>query len=241
MTGLLNIKVKAFSGSAIFFVSALLTGILTSIIVIIIAPFSDSCAYKTGQCWCSLTLKSLKLFCGLSYRVEGQHNIPNEPCVIAIRHSSAWETFAQAVIFPRQSWVMKKELIFLPLFGLAWISLKPITINRKSGRKAVKKIIQLGVQYLQKGRCVNIFPESTRMDENTIGRFGQSAALLAENANCLILPVTHNAGKFWKRRGFIKYPGKITMRIGPPISTNGKHHTDTTEEIKKWIGENKPI
>jgi 1-acyl-sn-glycerol-3-phosphate acyltransferase len=235
---------RAFIGSSIFFFLAVVTGAITSIAVIFTAPFSGLYAYLIGKAWCRLTLRSLKFFCGLSYRVEGLENIPDSPCVIAIRHSSAWETVAQVVIFPYQTWVMKKELIYLPLFGLAWVSLSPIPINRKSGRKAVSDIINLGTKKIKEGRYINIFPEGTRMPEDTIGRFGQSASLLAQNANCFILPVTHNAGKYWKRRGFIKQPGEIVVKIGKIIncgSPEKKHHTALTEEVRDWIQKNKPI
>jgi 1-acyl-sn-glycerol-3-phosphate acyltransferase len=234
---------RAFIGSIIFFFLAVITGAITSIAVILTALFSKFYAYLIGKVWCRLTLRSLKIFCGLGYRVEGLENIPSSPCVIAIRHSSAWETVAQVVIFPYQTWVMKKELIYLPLFGLAWMSLSPIPIDRKSGRKAVSDIINLGTKKIKDGRYINIFPEGTRMPEGIIGRFGQSASLLAQNAKCSILPVTHNAGKYWKRRGFIKHPGEIVVRIGKPISFDSlenKHYNVLTAEVRDWIEKNKP-
>ena len=81
------------------------------------------------------------------------------------------------------------------------------------------------------------------MPEGIIGRFGQSASLLAQNAKCSILPVTHNAGKYWKRRGFIKHPGEIVVRIGKPISFDSlenKHYNVLTAEVRDWIEKNKP-
>jgi 1-acyl-sn-glycerol-3-phosphate acyltransferase len=87
---------------------------------------------------------------------------------------------------------------------------------------------------------VNICPEGTRMPEDQIGRFGQSAAILAQEAGVDILPVTHNAGRFWKRRGVLKRPGKIKVIIGAPISGNNKHYHELTKEVKDWISTNKP-
>ena len=231
---------KAFVGSLAFYPLAFLSGLIIAILIIVIAPFSQNNAYKLGIYWAQFSMFLLKNLCDLDYEVEGAENIPKSPCVIAIRHSSAWEAIAQVLFLPRQSWVMKRELIYLPIFGLAWILLKPIAINRKAGKTAVSQVIEQGKEKIKKGMFVNICPEGTRMPEDQIGRFGQSAAILAQEAGVDILPVTHNAGRFWKRRGVLKRPGKIKVIIGATISGNNKHYHELTEEVKDWISTNKP-
>ena len=96
-----------------------------------------------------------------------------------MKHSSAWETIAQILIFPRQSWVLKRELLGIPLFGWAVRKLKPIAIDRKGGANAVQQVLAQGQSRLAEGLCVMIFPEGTRMPVGQTRRYGLSGALLA--------------------------------------------------------------
>lgn len=179
-----------------------------------------------------------RTICGLDYTVEGRENIPDEVGVALMKHSSAFETIAQFGVFPPQCWVLKRELMWLPFFGWALAALHPIAINRSAGRTAVQQVIKQGKQRLNEGLWVMIFPEGTRMGPGETRRYGVSGTLLAQDAGCLIVPIAHNAGDFWPRRGLRKLPGTVKFCIGPPINPEGRDPREVNREVQAWI-ENK--
>ncbi len=185
--------------------------------------------------WSTFTLWWLKLTCKVDYRVEGLEHVPQQTAILFCKHQSAWETLALQRIFPPQIWVLKRELMWLPLFGWAMATLKPIAIDRNAGRKAVKKIIETGTQRLRDGLWVVIFPEGTRVSPGQTKRFGIGGALLAEKSGYPVVPVAHNAGEFWPRRAFLKKPGTITVVIGPAIDSKGRSASKINQLAQQWI------
>jgi 1-acyl-sn-glycerol-3-phosphate acyltransferase len=186
--------------------------------------------------WCRLAVWAGDFFCGLHVVVEGRENIPKEPSVIMIKHTTALETYWHVTEFPRTSWVVKRELLWIPLFGWAiGILFKPIAINRKAGGSAVRQVIEQGEARLREGLWVTIFPEGTRMPAGETRRYGASGAALAINAGVKIVPVAHNAGDFWPRRGFLKRPGTVRFRIGKPIDPSGKTVKEVNAIVQDWI------
>ncbi|HEV2111887.1 MAG TPA: lysophospholipid acyltransferase family protein [Gammaproteobacteria bacterium] len=214
---------------------ALSAGIL-SIPVAILSPFNRHAGYLICVAWVHFNYWTLKHFCRIDWQMEGQENIPKEPSIAYWKHQSAWETLAQLVVFPTQSWVFKRELMWIPLIGQALMAIKPIPINRKSGHSAVNQVLTIGSKrILEEGLWVMIFPEGTRMPPGTTRRYGLSGALLAEKTGRPIVPVAHNAGDFWRRNAFLKYPGTVQLRIGKPVYSNGRHPEDVNKEIQDWI------
>ena len=191
--------------------------------------------YGIARSWARVNLWLLKKLCGLSYSVEGAENIPPGAHVSMWKHSSAWETIAQASVFPPQAWVLKHELMWVPLVGWAVRFLKPIAINRKAGATAVNQVVEQGKQRLAQGLWVLIFPEGTRVAVGETRKYGVSGALLASKAGCKIVPVAHNAGYFWPRRGWVKKPGVIRVVIGPAIDAAGRQPRELNEEVRAWI------
>jgi 1-acyl-sn-glycerol-3-phosphate acyltransferase len=185
--------------------------------------------------WAKTILAALRWCCGLDYSVRGLERLPADNTVILVKHSSAWETIAQLVLFPNQTWVMKRELIWAPVLGWALSLLKPIAINRGGGRNAVNQVIEQGQVRLREGLWVMIFPEGTRVPVGEMGRFGLSGILLAQAAGKSIVPVAHNAGYYWPRRGLLKKPGTIQMIIGDPIPTQNRDARELADEIKAWM------
>jgi 1-acyl-sn-glycerol-3-phosphate acyltransferase len=180
-------------------------------------------------------MRALRLLCGLDYSVEGRQHLPEGGAVVLLKHSSTWETVAQILIFPRQSWVLKRELISIPMFGWAVRRLEPIAIDRKSGATAVQQVLSQGKSRLARGLCVMIFPEGTRMPVGQTRRYGLSGALLASAAGKPVVPVAHNAGFFWPRRGWLKRPGTVRVVIGAPIPTAGREPREINDDVQRWI------
>ena len=113
--------------------------------------------------------------------------------------------------------------------------LKPIAIDRSSGRIAVQKVIDEGQKRLAEGFWIVIFPEGTRVPHGESRRYGLSGALLASAAGRPVVPVAHNAGAFWPRRGWLKRPGTIQFAVGPAIETVGREPREVIAEVRAWI------
>lgn len=192
-------------------------------------------SYRVARHWASVVDAMCRALCGLSYRVEGGENLPAVPSVALLKHSSAYETVMQLLFLPPQSWVLKRELKWTPFFGWALAALRPIAIDRGSGRQAVDQVLAQGVERLRAGLWISVFPEGTRMPAGETRRYGVSGTLLAQRAGVLLVPVAHNAGDFWPRRGWLKRPGVVTFRIGPPVDPTGRDPREVNEEIQAWI------
>lgn len=185
--------------------------------------------------WIDTTMYLLRTLCGLSYTVEGFGNLPKKNCVILMKHSSAWETIAQMQIFGKQTWVIKRELMWAPFLGWALALLRPIAINRRGGTAAVQQVIEQGRARLDEGFWVIVFPEGTRVPAGETRRYGLGGALLAANAACPVVPVAHDAGEYWPRRGWLKRPGTIRVVIGRPIATAGRDPRDINDDARRFI------
>lgn len=185
--------------------------------------------------WGRFTIWWLQRTCKLTYTVIGHENIPKTPCVILSKHQSTWETLAYQRLFFPHVWVLKRELLWIPLFGWAMALSQPIAIIRGHKRKALDQVINQGRQRLSSGRHVIIFPEGTRVATGQHAPFKAGGARLALAAHCAVLPVAHNAGCFWGRRHFIKKPGTITVIIGAPVDTAGRTATEINHIVETWI------
>jgi len=177
----------------------------------------------------------LGLICGLRFDIQGTEHIPAEPHVAFWKHSSAWETFAQFMVGPSKVIVLKHELMYVPFFGWGLALLRSIPVNRGAGSSAVAQVLEHGRQRLAEGLSVLVFPEGTRMAPGATGRYGISGALLASSVGCKVVPVAHDAGYYWARRGLLKKPGIVRVRVGPPIDAAGREPRSINDEAQAWI------
>ena len=191
--------------------------------------------YRIIRQWARFQVFMLKVLCGLDYRVEGQEHLPENAAIIMAKHQSAWETIVFQEIFPQQTWVLKRELMWIPLFGWALALLRPIAIDRNAGRRAIEQVIEQGRDRLKSGIWVVVFPEGTRVAPGTRRRYGIGGAVLAAETGYPVVPVAHNAGSFWPRRGFLKSPGTVRVVIGPVIDPYGKSAEEIRQLVEEWI------
>ena len=196
--------------------------------------------YRIIRQWARFQVFLLKVLCGLDYRVEGLEHLPPGASIILSKHQSAWETIAFQQIFPAQTWVLKRELMWIPLFGWALALTRPIAIDRGAGRKAVEAVVTQGRERLQSDIWVVVFPEGTRVAPGTRKRYAMGGAILAAETGYPVVPVAHNAGSFWLRRGFLKKPGTVRVVIGPTIDPRGKKAEEIIKQTEEWI-ENKMV
>ena len=185
--------------------------------------------------WARVLLTALRWTCRLDYRIEGLENLPPGNHIALWKHSSSWETIAMSLVFPRQVWVLKRELTWVPAMGWGIRQVHAIAIDRKSGHSAVSQVVAQGKERLAEGDWIIIFPEGTRMPPGQTRRYGVSGALLAAEAGKLLVPVAHNAGSFWPRRGLRKKPGTIRVIIGKPVAAAGRDPREVNQEVQSWV------
>ncbi len=208
---------------------------VASLMIFLLWPFPFRWRCAIARAWGQSMLYVGRLVCGLDYVIEGVENIPAVPSVIMIKHSTVFETYAQLAIFPPQAWVVKRELRWVPIFGWGFAAMQPIAINRSARRTAVRQVIAQGRERLDRGIWITIFPEGTRVPPGQTKKYGVSGTALAREAQCPIVPVAHNAGDFWPRRGLKKKPGLIRFCIGPPIDAAGGPPKETILIVQDWI------
>jgi len=224
-----------------FLGSLFFTGFLFAWTFLYAIPFVIACAllpfarrFVLARAYGASVLWVLKWSCGLDYQVEGAALPPG--CHIAFwKHSSSWETMAMMVVFPRQVWVLKRELLWIPVVGLGVRQMHAIAIDRKAGHAAVTQVVEQGKDRLAEGDWVMVFPEGTRMPAGETRRYGVSGTLLAAETGALIVPVAHNAGFYWPRRGLMKKPGTVRVVIGPAFDPRGREVRAVNEEIQAWV------
>ncbi len=227
---------KNYIGSALLFFAIFFTATIEATILFALFWASFELRYKIGRQWCRLMLWSMEVCVGLKYEVEGLESVnPEQAAIIFSNHQSAWETLALRYILPTQSAVMKRELLYLPLWGWSLLLLKSIVIDKRNARGALKSLVKDGTKYLNEGLWVLIFPEGTRAGAREVLPFSVGGAMLAHKSGFPVVPVAHNAGDFWTRYSFFKYPGTIKVKIGAPIETKGRKAADINAEAEAWI------
>jgi 1-acyl-sn-glycerol-3-phosphate acyltransferase len=197
------------------------------------APYPTQ--FTIARTWARMQFWLLQKVCGLTFAVEGRERIPSGNHIVMSNHTSAWETIAPFLIFPPQVWVLKRELLWIPLIGWGLKLLRPISINRGAGHRAVNQVIDQGKQRLAAGLWIIIFPEGTRVVAGEKRKYGVSGALLATETGKYVVPLSHNAADFWVRRGIIKKPGTIRVVIGEPIDATGKDPRLLNDEVRRSI------
>jgi len=224
-----------FVRSLTFFAGQCAATLVFAPLALLTFPLPYRMRYRFITQWSRFNLWWLKRTCRLHYCVTGRDRIPASNAIILCKHQSAWETIALARIFPPQVWVIKRELLWIPFFGWGLAMLEPIAIDRKGGRRAVRQLVEAGCKRLALGRWVVVFPEGTRVAPGHRRRYGIGGGVLAAHSGYPVVPVAHNAGEFWPRRGFLKYPGTIQVVIGPPISSGGRSPEQITAAAEAWI------
>lgn len=180
----------------------------------------------------------LKWVCRINYHVEGLEHIPKDRAVIILsKHQSTWETFILPLIFHEPAIILKRELLWIPLFGWGLLVTDPIAINRTASSSAMQQVITKGSKCLAAGRSILIFPEGTRIPYGKTGHYKLGGTRLAVATGTPILPVAHNAGRFWPKRRFIKQAGTVKVVIGPLIESKNQTPEALLKLAKTWIEE----
>lgn len=180
------------------------------------------------------------LICGLRVRVLGIENLPAGACVVAANHQSAFETLVLPAFLPPFAWVLKESLVRVPWFGWALRRADAIAIDRGDRRAALGALVAAGLERLGRGTSVVVFPEGTRFAVGGMGGFQSGAVLLARAAKAPLVPLGHDAGRFWPGGAFRIRPGVVTIRIGrpdPELLDEGVPLREARRRLRAAVGE----
>jgi 1-acyl-sn-glycerol-3-phosphate acyltransferase len=190
------------------------------------------------QAWGRVSNWMLRVICNIKVEVRGAENLDDAPLLIAGKHQSAWETFAIPPLLNDPCMVLKRELFYIPIYGWPYaFKFKMIGVDRSGGSKSLKDMIARGREEVARGRQIVIMPEGTRKAVGAIPDYKPGAAALYVGLDVPCVPFGLNAGLFWPRRKFMRYPGTIIIEFGKAIAPGlprkefQKQLQETIEEI----------
>lgn len=224
-----------FLRSLLFYMGMWLITVPYAVVVMVILPLKPATRFRVLTTWGRAVMFWLRVTCNITYEVEGREHIPAKASVILAKHQSTWETIALQSIFPTQTWVLKRELLRIPIFGWGLWACWPVAIDRAAGKEALRQVVDQGKERLANGFWMVVFPEGTRVAPGTKGKYAIGGAMLAEKAGVPVVPVAHNAGEHWAKGRFLKFPGTVKVVIGPVIPTEGRKASEILRDTEEWI------
>jgi 1-acyl-sn-glycerol-3-phosphate acyltransferase len=222
--------------SLVFYIGYVLSIIwfsTTGIIFFSFLPYSIRSNYVLN--WNRFIVFWLRITCGLSVEVTGRENLPDTAYVALSKHQSQWETYFLQYYLAPVCIVLKRELLKVPFFGWGLRLTDPIAIDRSNPKQALKQTLEQGKQRLARHISVLIFPEGTRTGPDKTAKYARGGANIAVAAGVPVVAIAHNAGEFWPADKFIKFPGKISVKIGKPIASTAYDSREITEQVSEWI------
>jgi 1-acyl-sn-glycerol-3-phosphate acyltransferase len=220
--------------STLFLLAALLITPPYALLSWMVWPLPAKLRYRIVTSWSQLIVHLARTICGIRWQVRGR--VPDDgPYIVLAKHQSAWETLFFQLLLPPQVHVLKHWLVWLPFFGWGLATLSPITIDRAPGARTLRRMLDQGRSRLRDGFWVIVFPEGTRVKPGERGVYRPGGAWLAAKTGVPVLPIAHNAGELWPKNGFIKYPGEITVSVGPPIPARDMATDTLLESASSWI------
>lgn len=211
----LNIRIRSL---ILWFIMVILFLPLLNLVVFLLLSVNLKLRHQVAILWPKVFTLLTKYLCGVNYTVRGKENlIYPGPAIIVSNHQSLWETMAFSAIFPQHIWILKKELLSIPLFGWTLRGASPIAINRAKSSLALKHILKQGIKRIKHGFWIILFPEGTRVAPNNHAPFKIGFAQMAHALNIPIIPVAHNAWYVMPKNSFWIYPGKVEIIIDQVI------------------------
>lgn len=159
----------------------------------------------------------LRLIVGTRIEIRGLEKLPPGGFLIASKHQSMWETFTLVGLFDLPTFILKRELMWIPIFGWFTIKAGMIPINRGARSKTIPEMLNRAREAIRIPRQIVIFPEGTRRSPGAPPAYKHGVARIYASADAPCVPVALNSGLFWPRRSFMRYPGTIVLEILDPI------------------------
>ncbi len=205
--------VRARLFSVLFFGVWLLISLVGLFLFALPRPFS----MHFLKFWARIELWLLRVVCGTRLEVRGIEHLPEGGFVLAAKHQSPFETFALMPLLRDPAFVLKKELMDIPLFGWWCRKFRMIPVDRSAGTKGMKDMAALVQAEADAGRQIVIFPEGTRRPPGAEPDYKPGVAFLYGQLDVACVPMALNSGLFWPAKGPERYPGTIVFEFGPPI------------------------
>ena len=225
-----------FLRSLIFMVMMAIATVIWSGVCMLVAPLPYNKRYWVTSRWNVFVIWAARVVCGIEYEIKGSENWPDAPAIVLSKHQSAWETIFLLANTPRPLvFVFKKEILYIPFFGWGIALLRMIPIDRKQGKNAFRMVAEIGKRRLRDGQWIIMFPEGTRTKVGSQGKYKSGGTRLAIDTKTPVVPIAVNSGECWPKNSFIKRPGKITVSIGKPISSEGQTPDGMMEQVEQWI------
>lgn len=178
---------------------------------------SQELSIKYGRVWAKGSLWLAHRICGITHEVRGLQYVTETPVIYACKHQSAWDTIIFWALFKAPVYVIKKELLLLPFFGLFLLRQRHIAIDRGKGASAIKQMIRRTREALHEQRPVIIYPEGTRTAPGAPAAYQPGIAAVYGQLKRTVIPVALNSGLYWGRNAFTKRPGRIVIEFLPPL------------------------
>ncbi len=201
--------------NAFFFMVTFVMTLVPGTIVRFVAPHR---VLDVARAWARMVLWALRVICGIRLEVSGLERVTGgEARLIASRHQSAFDTLVWLTLVPRCCYVLKKELLRIPLFGSLPMVSGMIAVDRSGGAAALRNLVKEGERAAREARQIVIFPEGTRAEPGSVLPLQPGIAALAARTHLPVIPVVTDSGHCWGRRAFHKRPGTIHIRVLEPI------------------------
>ncbi len=201
--------------SLLFNVAFWLWSLILTIAALAVFWAPQSWTLALGRLWCQGTLTLARSICGLGYEVRGR--VPDPPVIVASKHQSAWDTFIFPILLGNPAYVLKRELLWIPLLGLCLWRAGHIAVDRKGGGPALRRMLHRARAVAAEGRSIVIYPEGTRTAPGSRRPYHPGVLALYTQLKLPIVPVALNSGLYWGRRSFLKRPGRIVIEFLEPI------------------------
>jgi 1-acyl-sn-glycerol-3-phosphate acyltransferase len=174
------------------------------------------CVNRLATGWAYLVCGGLRVLCDVRIELRGRVELLHEPGLVASKHQSAWDTVYFYIVCPDPAYVMKKELMRIPIYGWLATKQKMITVDRKGGGAALKRMVAEAQEAIADRRQIVIFPQGTRVPAGaptSAYPYQPGLAGLYSKLGVQCVPVALNSGQVWARRSFMKYPGTIRVEV----------------------------
>jgi 1-acyl-sn-glycerol-3-phosphate acyltransferase len=172
-----------------------------------------SVLFVFAKSWAHSMIWMLRVFCNIHVEFRGLDKLPQGPLLVAAKHQSAFETIALLPMFRQPLFILKRELTWIPWFGLFLLKGQMIPVNRGAGARTLSKMTELARERVRGDRQLIIFPEGTRRPVGAEPRYKHGVAQVYVDCGVPCLPVALNSGLFWPRRTFLRYPGTIVVEF----------------------------
>ena len=187
-----------------------------------------------GRLWARGVLTLLDRVVGLRHEVRGLEHKPQGRAIVASKHQSAWDTIIFFLLHERLVYVLKAELMFIPIIGWYLARVGMIAVDRRGGARALRRLIARARAAAARGDTIVIFPEGTRTAPGQRRPYHPGVAALYGQLDLPVVPVALNSGRYWRRRGFLKHPGTILLEYLPPIAA-GLDRAAFSAELERRI------